>query len=80
MIEYKLTEHATNVIEERKIEIKWLESALTTHDYYEDYDDGTRHYIKQIEDFDGKFLRVVTGADSDPIRIITVFFDRRLSE
>ncbi len=80
MIEYILTEHATDVIEERKIKKEWLESTLVTYDSYEDYGDETRHYIKRIEDFKGKFLRVVTRADSEPVRIITVFFDRRLSK
>ena len=41
-------------------------------------DDGTVHYIKAIDQYEGRFLRVVVNPDVSPQRIVTVFFDRRI--
>ena len=40
--------------------------------------DGTIHYIRAIEQYGGRYLRVVVNPDDSPKRIVTVFFDRRL--
>ena len=44
----------------------------------EQKDDGPVHYIRPIEEWGGKYLRVVVNPDAIPWRIVTLFFDRRL--
>lgn len=41
-------------------------------------EDGAVHYIRAIEEYEGRYLRVVVNPDITPQRIVTVFFDRRL--
>jgi hypothetical protein len=42
--------------------------------------DGNMHYTKPIRERDGRVLRVVINPYVDPQRIVTLFFDRRLSK
>ena len=41
-------------------------------------DDGTVHYIKAIEEYGSRYLRVVLNPQSNPLKIVTLFFDRRI--
>jgi len=41
-------------------------------------DDGTVHYLRAIEQYGGRYLRVVVNPGVSPQRIVTVFFDRRI--
>jgi len=40
--------------------------------------DGTRHYLRLIEEFGDRWLRVVVNVRANPPTGVTVFFHRRL--
>ncbi|MBI5217488.1 MAG: DUF4258 domain-containing protein [Bacteroidia bacterium] len=80
MTEYQLTEHAKNVFDERELKEHWIKLTMDEpDDVFYDIDE-TVHYIKQIKEFGGRHLRIVTNNKVTPIRIITLFFDRRLKK
>ena len=78
MIEYEFSEHAYDMLRERNIREAWVQSALESPEKKEPKDDGTVHYIRSIEQYGGRYLRVVVNPEVWPRRIVTVFFDRRL--
>ena len=43
-------------------------------------DDGTRHFLRRIEDHGNRWLRVVINTQVQPNRAVTAFFDRRLKD
>ncbi|RKX93773.1 MAG: DUF4258 domain-containing protein [Spirochaetes bacterium] len=63
--------HFLEMLNERNIDEKWVNIT-------ENHDDGTQHFIKQIQECDNKWLRVIVNIIVDPNREVTVFFDRRL--
>ena len=78
MIEYEFSEHAYDMLRERNIQEDWAKLAIEEPERKEPKDDGTVHYIRAIEQYEGRFLRVVVNPDVSPQRIVTVFFDRRI--
>ena len=52
--------------------------AIEDAEIKEPKDDGTVHYMKAIDQYGGRFLRVVVNPHVSPQRIVTVFFDRRI--
>ncbi len=74
----KDTKHFVDVLRERGIKRAWVNTTILTPDKTEDYDDGTRHYIKQIAEFDNRWLRVIVNVISVPEKCVTAFFDRGL--
>ena len=66
------------MLKERGIRREWIEQALQAPNRIEDREDGTRHFIKQIPEYENRWLRVVVNVSLDPHRAITAFFDRRL--
>ncbi|HFE53786.1 MAG TPA: DUF4258 domain-containing protein [Bacteroidetes bacterium] len=76
---HRFTEHALRVLEERNILREWVELTIAEPDYEETKPDGTRHYIRSIEAYGSRYLRVVVNERSEPPKIVTVFFDRRVS-
>ena len=74
----KDTKHFVDVLRERGIKREWINITILTPDKIEDYDDGTRHYIKQIAEFDNRWLRVIVNVISIPEKRVTAFFDRGL--
>lgn len=72
------TEHFNQMLDERMIRREWVDKTIKSADKIEDYEDGTRHYIRQIPEYGNRWLRVVVNMDADPNRAITTFFDRRL--
>jgi len=71
------TRHHLDVLEERGIEERWVERTIAGPDRIEDRPDGTRHFLKQIQEREGRWLRVVVSVKDAPNRIVTAFFDRR---
>lgn len=63
---------------ERKISEKWVELTLTDPDRCDEPGDGTVHYMKGIKEHNNRYLRVIVNPGKKPIKIITLFFDRRL--
>lgn len=78
MSEYIFSEHAHDMLLERKIREKWVKLTLTDPDDSKEPDDGTIHYIKCIKEYNNRYLRVIVNPSSEPVKIVTLFFDRRL--
>ena len=78
MSNYKFSAHAHSMLNERNIAEKWVTMTIENPDRQERKEDGTEHYIKVIEDYGNRYLRVIVNPGFDPVKIITVFFDRRL--
>jgi len=78
MIEYEFSEHAYDMLKERNIQEAWVKLTMENPEKKEPKDDGTIHYIRAIEEYGGRYLRVVVNPDATPQRIVTLFFDRRL--
>jgi hypothetical protein len=72
------TTHFKKMLSERNIHDQWVDRTLSDPDRIEDHEDGTRHYLKQIQECDNRWLRVIVSAGSEAARAVTVFFDRRL--
>ena len=70
--------HFLEMLNERNIDEKWVNITENHPDLIENHDDGTQHFIKQIQECDNKWLRVIVNISVDPNREVTVFFDRRL--
>lgn len=70
--------HFGDMLNERNIRFEWIQQAIDSPDKTEDHDDGTRHYIKQIAEFDNRWLRVAINITAMPEKGVTAFFDRRL--
>lgn len=80
MSNFKLSEHANKVITERKIDIKWIDQACKNPDNIENDKKSINleHRLKIITDSDNRVLRVICNVESNPIIIVTAFFDRRM--
>ncbi|MBA2592243.1 MAG: DUF4258 domain-containing protein [Pseudomonadota bacterium] len=77
---YTLTEHAKKVLAEREIPLEWLERALNEPALCRlDPDDASleRRY-RSIPEFGGRVLRVVVERSVEPVRVVSVFFDRSM--
>ena len=57
----KFTKHFYEMLEERKIDSKWIDRTIESPDRVEENDDGTKHFIKQIPEHDNRWLRVVVN-------------------
>ncbi len=78
MADIHYSKHARDVLGERNILEEWVTRAVSAPERTESPPDGTTHYIKAIPEHGGRFLRVVVNPTATPMRVITVFFDRRL--
>lgn len=78
MADIEYSKHARDVMRERKIPEEWVRRTIASPDQTETPPDGTIHYIKAISEHGGRFLRVVMNPAVTPMRVVTVFFDRRL--
>jgi len=77
---YDLTEHAKDVIAERSIQVDWIEQVLDRPELVEpdSYDPHLTHYVGRIQQYGNRALRVVLNIQATPVRIVTVFFDRKM--
>lgn len=66
------------MLSERKILLSWVFRAIDSPDHKFAAEDGTVHYIKEIVENDGRFLRVVVQPRPSYDKVVTAFFDRRL--
>ena len=78
MKNYTLSAHAPAVIEERSIELEWIERVLSSPEKTEIHadDPNLSHALGRIPEHGGRVLRVVYNWSVDPVRIVTVYFDR----
>lgn len=77
---FELSDHARSQMQERNIQPSWLTETLSSPDRLLLFADphGNTHYLKQIADFGGRWLRVIVNPTVNPQRIVTIFFDRRV--
>jgi hypothetical protein len=73
-----LSGHFGDMLQERGIARDWVQRTLDAPDETEEHDDGTRHYLKRIPEFENCWLRVVVNVVKQPKKGVTAFFDRRL--
>jgi len=77
-VNFRLSVHALDVAEERKIPLEWISRTVESADSVELQPDGTSHYLKSIVEHGGRVLRVVVSTGTVPPVVVTVFFDRRM--
>jgi hypothetical protein len=79
-MKYELSEHALIRMRERKIELAWLEQAITRPQRTEpDEDDpGMEHRLAAIAERDYRVLRVLCDPRANPLKIVTMHFDRSM--
>ena len=70
--------HFKEMLNERNISTEWVNLALDVPDKIDVNEDGTIHYLKKIEKYNDRWLRVVVNENVIPNKLVTVFFDRRL--
>ncbi len=79
-MKYELSDHARTVIRERDIPPEWIEQVLHQPQKIEDDSSDTEleHRLGQIKQHGGRVLRVIINKTDDPIRVVTVYFDRAM--
>ena len=77
---YQLTSHAEAAASKRKIEMSWIKRALAVPDWREPDPTkrGVMHAFLRIGERNDRVLRVDYNPSVHPVRVITVYFDRRL--
>ncbi len=70
--------HFKEMLNERNISTEWVNLALDVPDKIDVNEDGTIHYLKKIEKYNDRWLRVVVNENVIPNKLVTAFFDRRL--
>ena len=80
MVDFELSTHAREMLRERNIPEEWVWRTVWHPDKKRRGTDYNMHYTKAIKEYDRRVLQVVVNTDVFPHRIVTVFFDRRLSK
>lgn len=77
-MQYELTQHAAKRMAQRKIEAAWLQLTLDEPDRTEldPVDSTAKHALREIAAKDNRVLRVIYNDSTNPVRIISVYFDR----
>jgi Domain of unknown function (DUF4258) len=78
---YDLTDHARESLRKRPtISLEWVERVLQQPERVEPdtVDAELEHRLGRIPEYDGRVLRVIVKKATDPIRIITFYFDRKM--
>ncbi len=79
-MDYKLSQHAHDVLEEREIAVSWLERVLRSPQRVEvDPDDAElEHRLGRITEHGNRVLRAVVNKTVRPVLVVTVYFDRKM--
>jgi hypothetical protein len=79
-MEYELSQHAQDVIREREIQDHWIKQVLSDPGLIEKdpFDDQLEHRLGRIKECSHRVLRVVLNRQAQPVRIVTVYFDRKM--
>jgi uncharacterized DUF497 family protein len=79
-LNYELTQHARDILEERQIGLEWLDKALANPELIERdaTDPELESRFARIAEFGGRVLRVVVNTRVVPERVVSVYFDRRM--
>ncbi len=76
----EFTKHFKRMLEERSIQEEWVDKGMNEPEEVEEHEDGTRHFLRRIEEHRNRWLRVVINIQVQPNRAVTAFFDRRLRD
>ena len=79
-MKYELSHHATEMLRRRGIRREWMETAMTFPQRVERdaIDPCIVHHLRTIEQCEGRVLRVLYNEMVTPVRIVSVFLDRRM--
>jgi uncharacterized DUF497 family protein len=79
-VKYELTNHAKKALAEREIPVEWLERTLAQPELTLPDPDDTEveRRFRKIPEFGGRVLRVAVNTTVEPVRIVSVFFDRTM--
>lgn len=77
MTDFGYSLHARQMLVERQISEGWVERTVNSPDRTIRTADGNTHYLKAIDENEGRILRVVVNPSVEPARVVTLFFDRR---
>lgn len=79
-MKYVLSQHGQTRMVERKIELAWLERAIANPQRIEPdpHDPSLEHRLAAIPESGNRVLRVVCDPRQNPVKIVTVHFDRSL--
>ena len=78
---YDLTEHARKSLRKRPtIQMEWIERALAEPEHVEPdrFDFELEHRLRSIPEYEGRVLRVIVKKQTNPLRVITCYFDRKM--
>jgi hypothetical protein len=77
---YELTQHAPDALTERAIPLAWMERVMDSPAKTEPdrANPGTVHYWGSIPEHGDRVLRVVINKQASPLRVVTVYFDRKM--
>ena len=75
---FELTQHAREVIDERRISMNWVETVLESPERVDPdrEDPDIEHRLGRIREHGNRVLRVVVNHKTKPVRIVTAYFDR----
>jgi len=81
-MDYELSVHARATLRKRKIPAAWLERVLAVPHLTEpdDEDPEVQHWLARIPEFDNRVLRVLVNTTVSPVRIVSLYFDRRMKK
>ena len=79
-MKYELTQHATKALAEREISLAWVERTLDSPELKApDPDDpAVQRLFRRIPEFGNRVLRVAVNTTVEPVRVVSVFFDRTM--
>jgi hypothetical protein len=79
-VNYELTQHAADVLGERRISVAWMERVLANPTLIKPSltDWGLENRFGKIVEFGDRVLRVVVNTHVVPERVVSVYFDRRM--
>jgi uncharacterized DUF497 family protein len=79
-MKFELTKHAKKALDEREIQVEWLERTLSSPELVlPDTDDAAvERRFRRIPEFGGRVLRVAVNTTVEPNRVVSVFFDRKM--
>lgn len=78
---FELTEHAKESLRKRpNIRTEWIEQVLTNPELVEPdrSDPELEHRLGKIVENKGRVLRVIIKKNTEPVRLITCYFDRKM--
>ncbi|MGC8917691.1 MAG: DUF4258 domain-containing protein [Thermoanaerobaculum sp.] len=75
----RLTTHAQEVLEKRRIPLRWVEKVVSNPEWneWDTVDPSLEHRLGTVPEFGNRILRVVVRDVGSTILVITAYFDPR---